>query len=112
MRVFHAASARHGVAAAASGHHAGEFETSILLRLAPHAVRRDRFAPGRLDVPEDPGRIFYPDLRVHAPDGTVGDPRGADAARADAYLDAWVAELLAAYRRAASRKNTKGRKNE
>jgi hypothetical protein len=41
--------------------------------------------------------LFYPDLRRHAPDGTVGDPRRAAALRADAYLDAWVATLVAAW---------------
>ncbi|HZR83789.1 MAG TPA: creatininase family protein [Candidatus Binatia bacterium] len=100
--VLHRASARFGVAPDAAGHHAGELETSIVLHLAPDDVRRERFAPGLLDVGADPSATFYPDLRRHASDGTVGDPRGADPARAPAYLDAWVDWLVDVYERDAT----------
>ena len=62
-------------------------------------MRWDRLAPGLLDVGPNPSAVFYPSLRTRAHDGTVGDPRGADAARAGAYLDAWVDWLVAVYRR-------------
>jgi creatinine amidohydrolase/Fe(II)-dependent formamide hydrolase-like protein len=99
MDVFHRESARHDVSADASGHHAGEFETSIMLAVAPQSVRSDRLAAGTSAGEGDLDEFFYPDLRANAADGTVGDPRGADAARAEAYLEAWVASLLEIYRK-------------
>ena len=93
-RRMHEASAAEGVEAAAAGHHAGEGETSVLLSLAPGAVRRAHFREGRHAVPgEDVQSLFYPSLRERAPGGVVGDPRGASALRAERYLDAWVREL-------------------
>jgi creatinine amidohydrolase len=99
MELFHEASARHDVPADASGHHAGEFETSIMLAVAPQSVRTDRFEKGLAAGDRDLDGLFYPDLRSEASSGTVGDPTGAAAERADAYLDAWVESLLAIYRR-------------
>ncbi|MFN2377132.1 MAG: creatininase family protein [Candidatus Binatia bacterium] len=99
MDLFHNASAQHGVSADASGHHAGEFETSILMAIAPQQVRTGRLAPGLAAGDRDLDQVFYPDLRASAPNGTVGDPRGADASRAEAYLEAWVGSLLEIYRR-------------
>lgn len=90
--VMHGASAAESVGAEAAGHHAGESETSILLSLAPGAVRRARFAPGTV-AGSDPQDLFYPSLRDHAPSGVVGDPRPASASRAERYLTAWVDEL-------------------
>jgi creatinine amidohydrolase/Fe(II)-dependent formamide hydrolase-like protein len=84
----------HGVTAGEAGQHAGELEASILLALAPGLVRRERMTAGLIDPPLPPDELFYPDLRRHASDGTVGDPRGATATRAAAYLDAW-ADVLA-----------------
>jgi creatinine amidohydrolase/Fe(II)-dependent formamide hydrolase-like protein len=46
----------------------------------------------------DAQSLFYPDLRRHAPDGVVGDPRGATALRGARYLAAWVDVLDAALR--------------
>ena len=45
----------------------------------------------------DAQALFYPDLRANAPSGVVGDPRGADASRAEHYLAAWAGLLDAAY---------------
>jgi creatinine amidohydrolase len=95
----HRLSATFGVGPEASGHHAGELETSIVLALRPDAVRTARIEPGLVTVPADPQALFYPSLREHAPTGVVGDPRGAAAERADSYLDGWVELLVAAYRR-------------
>jgi creatinine amidohydrolase/Fe(II)-dependent formamide hydrolase-like protein/fructoselysine-6-P-deglycase FrlB-like protein len=97
---FHAASAYHRVDAESSGHHAGEFETSILRAIWPETVRLDRLEPGLMGRLERPGEIFYPSLKDHAPNGTVGDPRTAAAERAEGYLEAWVDVLVAAYREA------------
>jgi creatinine amidohydrolase/Fe(II)-dependent formamide hydrolase-like protein len=106
-RLFALAEA-HGVSAAAAGHHAGELEASVIAALAPGALRRSAIAPGLLDTPADAQSIFYPDLRAHAPSGTVGDPRAASPDRAALYLDAWVDALVAAYEGAKKRHHTKG----
>jgi creatinine amidohydrolase len=106
-----AEAARHGVSAAAAGQHAGELETSILLALAPGDVRVERAEPGPTDLPADSERLFYPDLRRNAPNGVVGDPRGASAARAAAYLDAWATVLVEEYEAAKKRACTNGTKN-
>ena len=95
---LHAVAAQHGVGTAAAGHHAGAVETSMLLHLAPESVRRERLAEGRVDVPEPVADLFYPSLRAGAPNGTVGDPRGASGRAGAAYLDAWVDALVEAYR--------------
>jgi creatinine amidohydrolase len=98
--LWHRLSADAGVSAAASGHHAGEFETSILAALRPDTVRVARVAPGILAPPGDAQALFYPSLRRHAPTGVVGDPRAAAPERAARYLDAWANLLVAAFRRA------------
>jgi creatinine amidohydrolase len=109
--VWHAASGAAGVDARAAGHHAGEFETSILLALAPETVRRERLAPGLLEVGGNPQAIFYPSLRAHSPSGVVGDPRAAAAERAERYLAAWADALVAAYEREKNRAKTSGTQN-
>jgi len=96
---WRAAAASAGVDADAAGHHAGEFETSILLALRPDSVRAGELAAGLVDVGDDAQAVFYPSLRAHSPSGVVGDPRGASATRAESYLAAWVDALVTAYRR-------------
>ena len=84
---------RDGVSAAAAGQHAGEIETSIMLRLAPNLVRSEAFlADGMGEVPE--GSHLFRELRKFAPSGTVGDPRGANAERGERYLRQWVSLLV------------------
>ncbi len=95
---LHADAARFGVTAEAAGHHAGEIETSIMLALHPELVRTEAFAPGHVEPVRDAQSLFYPDLRRHAPNGTVGDPRTATALRGARYLAAWVDVLEAAFR--------------
>ncbi len=108
---LHHAAAAAGVAAEAAGHHAGEIETSILLALRPAAVRRDALAPGRLAPTAGAQSLFYPSLRVHARDGTVGDPRAADAARGERYLAAWTDALVATWERAMNSPHANGTQN-
>ncbi|MDC0714777.1 creatininase family protein [Stigmatella sp. ncwal1] len=103
-RIFHGASQEHGVGPECSGHHAGEFETSILRGLRPEAVRLDRLEPGFMKPAEQPSALFYPSLRANAPNGTVGDPRPSAPERAERYLEAWVDVLVHAYREALARK--------
>jgi creatinine amidohydrolase len=97
-RVWQEASTRAGAPPFAAGHHAGEFETSILAALRPDVVRWSEVRNGSsADVPE-PQRLFYPSLRDHAPSGVVGDPTHSSADRAERYLEAWVNLLVEAYR--------------
>ncbi len=105
---LHEVASRFGVTPEASGHHAGELETSILLGLAPHALRRERAEAGFVEPDPDTHALFYPSLRDHAPNGVVGDPRSARAERAESYLDAWAAWLADD---AKKRRWTKGTKN-
>ena len=99
-RAFHAASRHYGVTAEQSGHHAGEFETSILRELWPALVAIDRLESGLTRTLAQPGEIFYPSLRPHAENGTVGDPRVAAVGRAEHYLGAWVDVLWESYQAA------------
>ena len=96
---LHAESATFGVAPESAGHHAGELETSIMLHLHPELVVADAMAPGYVTPTRDAQALFYPDVRRNAPDGVVGDPRGATALRGARYLDVWVDALEAALRR-------------
>ncbi len=100
---LHEAARAHGVTPEAAGHHAGEVETSILLAIHPERVRTGALAPGYVDAVAEPQALFHPDLRRHAPDGTVGDPRGASAVRGARYLDVWTDVLEAAFRAAKNR---------
>jgi creatinine amidohydrolase len=97
--LFHRVGAELGVDAGASGHHAGEFETSVMLAIRAAAVRTDRLEAGLVTATNDAQSLFYPTLRANAPHGVVGDPRAASAARAERYLSVWVELLAAAYRR-------------
>jgi creatinine amidohydrolase len=96
--VRHDTSAACGVTPEAAGHHAGEFETSIMLGLRPGDVRSEALEAGYVEPCTDPAALFYPSLRAHTPSGTVGDPRAAAGARAERYLGAWVDVLAEAYR--------------
>jgi creatinine amidohydrolase len=97
-RLWQEASAREGIDAASAGHHAGEFETSIMAALRPCAVRFSEMRPGVAAGAENPQTLFYPSLRANAPSGVVGDPTRSSAERAERYLDAWVDLLVEAYR--------------
>lgn len=84
--------------------HAGRYETSILLHLAPELVRLDRAEPGRTEPLAD----LIDDLRAGgvrsvAPNGVLGDPSGSDALLGGILfgglvddLDAFVAAQVAA----------------
>ena len=79
----------HGVPLSASGSHAGEFETSIMLAIRPDLVKMDRAAAGNpapLDVVYD--RMMRDGIDAVSPNGVLGDQRPADARRGHAYLDA------------------------
>ncbi|MFP2932169.1 creatininase family protein [Pyxidicoccus sp. 3LG] len=107
-RVLQEASGAHGVGPECSGHHAGEFETSIIRGLRPDAVRLDRLEPGFMGPKPRSGSLFYPSLRDNAPNGTVGDPRPSAPERAEHYLEAWVRVLVDAYHAATRREGASG----
>jgi creatinine amidohydrolase len=73
-----------------------------MLTLRPAGVRRGALAAGTEAPCADAQALFYPSLRPNAPNGVVGDPRPADAARGARYLEAWVAELVACFEEGAS----------
>jgi len=88
-------SEEHGVTAEASGAHAGESETSMMLALEPEFVLSGRFEPGYLGPlgAAEVKRILergMPDLTAN---GVLGDPRGARAERGATYLER-LAEFL------------------
>ncbi len=75
--------------------HAGRVETSVLLALAPDAVRLDRAEPG-LCLPL---RDLLPVLRAEgvaavSANGVLGDPAGASAPEGRAILAGWIDALV------------------
>jgi creatinine amidohydrolase len=88
-------SEEHGVTAQASGAHAGESETSMMLALEPDLVVRERWEPGYLGPlgAAEVKRILergMPDLTAN---GVLGDPRSARAEKGVTYLER-LAEFL------------------
>jgi creatinine amidohydrolase len=81
-------SARFGVSAGASGGHAGENETSLMLALEPGLVRRERFASGYVGpLGEEQVRIILGEgMPALTPTGVLGDPTDASAEHGEAYL--------------------------
>lgn len=72
--------------------HAGRTETSIMLALAPEAVRLE---DARSGYAGSASAAFSAGLRVMSPTGIVGDPTGASADEGFALLDALAADLIA-----------------
>ena len=92
-----------GLAEAAPGvpadPHAGRYETSLMLTLAPSDVRLDAAAPGDTRPLAD----LMPELvsggvRSVSPAGVLGDPSGASAAEGERILGELVARLRAVIR--------------
>jgi len=77
--------------------HAGRTETSMLLALAPDAVRLDAAEPGDLrPLPAVIGELRRSGVAAVSPNGVLGDPRGASGAEGRRLLDALTADLVAA----------------
>jgi creatinine amidohydrolase len=75
--------------------HAGWVETSLLLALDPDVVRRERMAAGNTE----PLANLWPQLRrggvaAVSPNGVLGDPRPADAARGRVLLERLTGDLV------------------
>jgi len=91
----HELSKRYGISPGASGAHAGEFETSILLFLRPDLVNMKAAAEGFTGNIEP----LIPDLLKHGlagvtANGVLGDGRLGEASRGEEYLRAWLDLIL------------------
>lgn len=88
IAAFASATAADGITAAASGRHAGDAETSMLLALCPELVEMDRAEVGFMgsyDAEPSP----FEGVHLLAPNGILGDPRAATAERGERCLRAW-----------------------
>lgn len=81
----------------ASGGHADERETSVMLALAPEAVRMARARPAHR--PENAPLPFSPDPSApgYNPTGATGDPTRASAAKGEAILAEMMRDLVAGF---------------
>ena len=80
--------------------HAGRTETSLLLHLAPDAVRTDRSVPGATEPIGDLlPRLRAEGVRAVSPTGVLGDPTGASAEEGARLLAAMATRLAAAVAR-------------
>jgi creatinine amidohydrolase len=67
--------------------HAGRWETSVMLALAPEAVRLERARPGNVrPLPELMPLMRERGVRAVSPNGILGDPSGASAAEGELLL--------------------------
>lgn len=90
--------------------HAGEFETSLVLHLAPHLVREEEYAVDYRDEPKGGYEDAFHDFFSHGPlsvyrgadardgPGTTGDPTVATAEKGQAIYEFLVEELSALFR--------------
>ncbi len=80
--------------------HAGRTETSLLLHLAPEAVRTDRSVPGvTAPIGDLLPRLRAEGVRAVSPTGVLGDPAGASAAEGERLLAGLAGGLAAAVAR-------------
>jgi creatinine amidohydrolase/Fe(II)-dependent formamide hydrolase-like protein len=86
----------YGVSAAASGMHAGEFETSLLLSLHPELIDMSAAEEGFTGDPvEVVPKILRDGVISVSANGILGDARLGDGSRGKAYLNAWVDAIVA-----------------
>lgn len=77
------------------GTHAGHFETSIMMLLAPHLVQLDRIEPGFIGPAAQASATLLRDgMAALATNGVIGDPTGSNAAAGERYLDALVDHVV------------------
>lgn len=77
--------------------HAGRTETSLMLAMAPEAVREAQAAAGaREPIGALLGRLREGGVAAVSPNGVLGDPAGATAADGAAMVEALAAQLVAA----------------
>ncbi len=74
--------------------HAGRFETSVMLALAPDLVRLDLAAPGDTrSLPEVMPALRADGVRAVSPSGVLGDPTGASAMEGERLVAGLAAAL-------------------
>lgn len=74
-----------------AGTHAGHFETSILLAIAPETVDMAAAVAGHVGPAEAASATLRDEgMAALSPVGIIGDPRGANATAGELYLDALV----------------------
>jgi creatinine amidohydrolase len=93
-------SAEYGIPAGASGAHAGEIETSMMMALEPGLVEPERFAPGYLGPlgAAEVQRVLERGMPDLTPNGVLGDPRGASASKGRVYLERFAESLVTQFR--------------
>ena len=91
------ASAEYGVSPEASGAHAGESETSMMMALERDLVATERFAAGYLgSTGENELKIILEKgMPALTSNGVLGDPRTASAEKGEVYLERTAAFLAA-----------------
>jgi creatinine amidohydrolase len=96
LDVFHAVSAQDGISPQASGAHAGEWETSIMLAIHPELVRMQEAEAGFVGVFDaaTAERLFREGTASLATNGVLGDPCFATSDRGERHLTAWVDTLV------------------
>lgn len=83
-----------GITAGVADAHAGRFETSVMLALAPELVTMEEAAPGETQpVADIMPALRERGVRAVSPNGVLGDPTGASAAEGRQLLSALVARL-------------------
>ncbi len=87
-----------GIDPAVAGSHAGEFECSMMLAMRPELVRLDQAQAGSPEPLDSVMAVMMSEgIQAVAPNGVLGDQRGADGERGNRYLDAlaqWLARDL------------------
>jgi len=79
-----------GISPKIAGAHAGEWETSFMLRLHPELVHMERAIEGFTgELPDIEGKPFPPLEELH-PSGVIGDARPAREEAGETYLRGWV----------------------
>jgi mycofactocin precursor peptide peptidase len=77
--------------------HAGATETSVMLAVAPHLVRRGAVRPGRLEpISTYADELRRDGVRAVSETGVLGDPTTATAAHGRSLLTRWHIDLVAA----------------
>lgn len=96
LEVFYSVSAQDGISPQASGAHAGEWETSIMLAIHPELVRMDEAAAGFVGTFDaaTAERLFMEGTASLTANGVLGDPSSASSERGERHLAAWVDTLV------------------
>jgi creatinine amidohydrolase len=88
-------SLRHGISAGESGGHAGESETSMVLAIRKDLVDMKHAKEGFVGSTEDKIDIIWSQgITAVTKNGVLGDPRKADAAKGEEYLELWAEKMV------------------